>query len=214
MASKLLKTLLPIAAGLAGVNPALFGLGSWAGAGSLANAAAAFSAVNGFMPKDDRGLGGLLQAKMEKWNKGPDQMEGWDRNLYASMVTGAKFSTEQERDAYDRNIRARHAENSVNKQIATPLSGIQTAAAGGLIQGPGNITSDSIPGTIRQGGVPVDDIAVSNGEVILSGRDLAALDPSGNQDRAGMRLGGAANGSRGAEAAKMFSEMQRMRGMN
>tara|TARA_R110002126_G_scaffold35864_2_gene109814 strand:+ start:946 stop:1563 length:618 start_codon:yes stop_codon:yes gene_type:complete len=162
---------------------------------------------------DDRGLG-ALQAKMEKWNKGPDQMEGWDRNLYASMITGAKFSTEQERDAYDRNIRARHAENSENKQIATPLSGIQTAAGGGLIQGPGNITSDSIPGTIRQGGVPVDDIAVSNGEVILSGRDLAALDPSGNQDRAGMRLGGAANGSRGAEAAKMFSEMQRMRGMN
>lgn len=209
MASKLVKTLLPIAGAFLG-GPLL--------GGGLMNTFTGLQlgqTLAGMMgEKDDRGLGGLLQAKMEKWNKGPDQMEGWDRNLYASMVTGAKFSTEQERDAYDRNIRARHAENSVNKQIATPLSGIQTAAAGGLIQGPGNITSDSIPGTIRQGGVPVDDIAVSNGEVILSGRDLAALDPSGNQDRAGMRLGGAANGSRGAEAAKMFSEMQRMRGMN
>ena len=194
MASKLVKTLLPIAGAFLG-GPLL--------GGGLMNT---FTGLQ---------LGQTLAGMMgEKWNKGPDQMEGWDRNLYASMVTGAKFSTEQERDAYDRNIRARHAENSVNKQIATPLSGIQTAAAGGLIQGPGNITSDSIPGTIRQGGVPVDDIAVSNGEVILSGRDLAALDPSGNQDRAGMRLGGAANGSRGAEAAKMFSEMQRMRGMN
>jgi hypothetical protein len=206
MASKLLQTLLPIAGALLGYPQGI--MSAFAGA----QLGQTFAGLMG--KKDDRGLGGLLQAKMEKWNKGPDQMEGWDRNLYASMITGAKFSTEQERDAYDRNIRARHAENSVNKQIATPLSGIQTAAAGGLIQGPGNITSDSIPGTIRQGGVPVDDIAVSNGEVILSGRDLAALDPSGNQDRAGMRLGGAANGSRGAEAAKMFSEMQRMRGMN
>jgi|TARA_R110002167_G_C12688714_1_gene652213 hypothetical protein len=209
MASKLVKTLLPIAGAFLG-GPLL--------GGGLMNTFTGLQlgqTLAGMMgEKDDRGLGGLLQAKMEKWNKGPDQMEGWDRNLYASMITGAKFSTEQERDAYDRNIRARHAENSENKQIATPLSGIQTAAGGGLIQGPGNITSDSIPGTIRQGGVPVDDIAVSNGEVILSGRDLAALDPSGNQDRAGMRLGGAANGSRGAEAAKMFSEMQRMRGMN
>ena len=83
---------------------------------------------------------------------------------------------------------------------------------GGLIEGPGTVTSDDIDGTVRQDGVPVQDIAVSNGEVIMSGRDLAALDPEGDMDRAGMRLGGAANGSRGAEAARMFSEVQNIKG--
>lgn len=210
--ASIFSKLAPFVAGAMGFNPGFFGLGSWAGAGGLANAAAAFSAVEGLTREgDDRGIG-ALQKKMEKWNEGPAQQEGWNDNLYASIITGAKFSTAEERDAYDKAIRSRQVERSVNKQIATPLSGIQRAAAGGLIQGPGNITSDSIPGTVRQGGVPVNEIAVSNGEVIMSGRDLAALDPSGNQARAGMRLGGAANGSRGAEAARMFSEVQRMRG--
>ena len=42
-----------------------------------------------------------------------------------------------------------------------------------------------------QNGEKVEEILVSNGEVILSGKDLAALDPDGNIERAGMRLGGA-----------------------
>jgi hypothetical protein len=36
---------------------------------------------------------------------------------------------------------------------------------------------------------------------------LANMDPDGDMKRAGMRLGGAANGTRGAEAAKMFAEV-------
>ena len=40
---------------------------------------------------------------------------------------------------------------------------------------------------------------------------MAGLDPDGNMERAGMRLGGAANGTRGAEAAKMFAEVQKMK---
>ena len=43
---------------------------------------------------------------------------------------------------------------------------------GGLIQGPGDVTSDSIPGGIMQNGKKVEEILVSNGEVILSGKDL------------------------------------------
>jgi len=68
------------------------------------------------------------------------------------------------------------------------------------------VTSDSIPGGIMQNGNMVEEILVSNGEVIFSGKDLENLDPDGNMERAGMRLGNAPNGSRGAEAARMFAE--------
>jgi hypothetical protein len=79
---------------------------------------------------------------------------------------------------------------------------------GGLIQGPGNVTSDSIPGGIMQNGEKVEEILVSNGEVIFSGLDLENLDPDGNMERAGKRLGNAPNGTRGAEAARMYAEVQ------
>ncbi len=91
------------------------------------------------------------------------------------------------------------------------LGGMMESGIGGLIQGPGTVTSDSIPGGIMQNGNKVEEILVSNGEVILSGKDLAGLDPDGNMEKAGMRLGGAANGTRGAEAAKMFAEVQKLK---
>ena len=80
---------------------------------------------------------------------------------------------------------------------------------GGLIEGPGSVTSDSIPGVIKQNGERVGEIVVGNGEVIFSGKDLAALDPDGDYMKAGKRLGDAPNGSRGAMAAKMYKEMMR-----
>ena len=81
--------------------------------------------------------------------------------------------------------------------------------SGGLIEGPGSVTSDSIPGVIKQDGQNVGEIRVSDGEVIFSGKDLAALDPDGDYMKAGKRLGDAPNGSRGAMAAKMYKEMMR-----
>ena len=80
---------------------------------------------------------------------------------------------------------------------------------GGLIEGPGSVTSDSIPGIIKQNGKRVEEIAVGNGEVVFSGKDLAAMDPNGDYMKAGKRLGDAPNGSRGAMAAKMYEEMMR-----
>ena len=82
-------------------------------------------------------------------------------------------------------------------------------SVGGLIEGPGSVTSDSIPGVIKQDGQNVGEIRVSDGEVIFSGKDLAALDPNGDFMKAGKRLGDAPNGSRGAMAAKMYEEMMR-----
>jgi hypothetical protein len=158
--------------------------------------------------------------KMAKFNQGPDQEEGWDDNMYKSRYTdpatgeAPAFSTVEERDTYDRQYMASRAQeqtvNPVYKGLAS--GGLAQFAGGGLIRGPGSVTSDSIPGQIMQNGRPVEQIAVGNGEVILSGKDLANMDPDGDMKRAGMRLGGAANGTRGAEAARMFAEAGNMKG--
>tara|TARA_R110000803_G_scaffold123577_1_gene191502 strand:- start:1794 stop:2426 length:633 start_codon:yes stop_codon:yes gene_type:complete len=164
---------------------------------------------------------GQAAAREAKWNEGPEQQEGWDKNLYKSRYTGADgvapaFDTAEERDAYDKNVVSRAEQNRVidpvYKSQGMAGGGLAQFAMGGLIQGPGSVTSDSIPGSIMQNGRPVEQIAVGNGEVILSGKDLANMDPSGDMKRAGMRLGGAANGTRGAEAARMFAEVSEMRG--
>ena len=78
---------------------------------------------------------------------------------------------------------------------------------GGLIEGPGSVPSDDIPGVIVQNGSPVEQIRVSNEEVVLSGKDLAGLDPNGDWRKAGAELGSAPNGTRGAKAAEMYRRM-------
>lgn len=84
-------------------------------------------------------------------------------------------------------------------------------AVGGLIEGPGTGTSDDIPATIYQSGMPVGEAALSDGEVVLSRRDLANMDPMGNADRAADMVGNAPNGSRGEAAARMYSMMNQFR---
>ncbi len=173
--------------------------------------------------RGDRGSSGGIGSLVD-FNKGPDQQEGWDDNLYKSKyidpVTGESpaFNTAEERDAYDRQYITKYqsaaAQPAVEKVYSSDVErmsqgGIAQFVEGGLIRGPGTVTSDSIPGMITQNGRPVEEILVGNGEVILSGKDLAAMDPDGNMKRAGMRLGGAANGTRGAEAARMYAEVAR-----
>ena len=131
------------------------------------------------------------------------------KNLYASAIDGKRFDSAEERDAYDEMMRERQKQQMQGG--ITPKG----YAYGGLIEGPGSVTSDDIPGRIMQDGLPTEEILVSNGEVILSGRDLAQLDPNGNYERAGRELGDAPNGSRGAKAAEMFARTQEFKkGMN
>jgi hypothetical protein len=66
-------------------------------------------------------------------------------------------------------------------------------AMGGMIEGPGTGTSDSIPATIYQDGTPVQDAALSDGEFVMTERAVR----------------GAGNGDREAGAARMY-EMMRM----
>ena len=136
--------------------------------------------------RGDRGSSGGIGSLVD-FNKGPDQQEGWDDNLYKSKyidpVTGESpaFNTAEERDAYDRQYITKYqsaaAQPAVEKVYSSLIprmsqGGIAQFAGGGLIGGPGTVTSDSIPGMITQNGRPVEEILVGNGEVILSGKDL------------------------------------------
>ena len=206
----LFKTLLGVAA--ASFIPGIGGLLTGSAGASGLFGKLALGAIGGKILGNSGGGGdtGDLEARMAKFNSGGPSRDGALTNLFASRYGGA-FDSKEDRDAYD-------AVEVQKRAVIDPLfssaanGGIMSFQRGGLIEGPGTVTSDDIDGTVRQDGVPVQDIAVSNGEVIMSGRDLAALDPEGDMDRAGMRLGGAANGSRGAEAARMFSEVQNIKG--
>jgi|DEB0MinimDraft_10_1074344.scaffolds.fasta_scaffold05921_4 hypothetical protein len=90
---------------------------------------------------------------------------------------------------------------------------VREFARGGLIRGPGTGTSDDIDGMIYQSGRPVEHIKVSNGEVILSKKDLAAADPDGDADRAAELIGNAPNGTRAKKAAQMLMGMPEFRGV-
>ena len=90
-----------------------------------------------------------------------------------------------------------------------PASKIFGAVEGGRIEGPGTPTSDSIPAMIYQDGKPVQEAVLSTQEVVLSHKDLAAMDPNGDYERASEIIGNAKNGDRAKAAAEMYLKMQR-----
>ena len=68
------------------------------------------------------------------------------------------------------------------------------AAMGGMIDGPGTGTSDSIPATIYQNGGPVQEARLSDGEFVMTADAVR----------------GAGNGNRNAGAAKMYQMMNQL----
>lgn len=147
-------------------------------------------------------------------------------NLYYNKYTGEAFDSREARDESERAYEERASERGFGSEYEVGsdiYTGIPSRALeysprltpgyrmGGMIEGPGTVTSDSIPGMIMQNGKPVEQIAVSDGEVILSGKDLAGLDPDGNMERAARKLDSVPNGSRGKMAAKMYADMMSMR---
>ena len=125
-------------------------------------------------------------------------------NLYASRFDGTRFSTAEERDEYNRQIEEGVGINPPTQYAAT---GGQLETIGGLIEGPGTGTSDDIPAMIYQDGKPVQEAMLSNGEVVLSLKDLRNIG-GGDAEKAGKMIGDAPNGTRGAVAAKLFKNMQ------
>ena len=90
-----------------------------------------------------------------------------------------------------------------------PARDVFNVAEGGRIVGPGTPTSDSIPAMIYQDGVPVQEAALSTQEVVLSHKDLAALDPNGDYEKVSEMIGNTKNGDRGKAAAELFMKMKR-----
>lgn len=89
--------------------------------------------------------------------------------LYVDPVTGERYDTEEERDAAMER-RRRLEENDTAK----------TFYMGGMIEGPGSETSDSVPAMIYQNGQPVEEALLSDGEFVMTG---AAVRGAGNGDR-------------------------------
>lgn len=207
---------------MAGLGGLLGGLAAnllFPGAGLLGLAAGA--GIGGILEeqlfnKEDRG--GDLAEKMAKWNKGPESAEDALENLFKSNftdpITGVSphFATAEERDAYDREFLRKYGGQPV---VATPykgmaMGGMADSGIGGLIQGPGTVTSDDIPGKIMQNGRPVEDILVANNEVILSGKDMMSVTPAGKDwKQTAKRIGDAPNGQRVQTAARVFEEFRK-----
>ena len=164
------------------------------------------------------GSGGeSTEEKLARFNAAPkttDPLKNLFKSRYTTMDEAGNeisphFDTAEKRDAYDKKIEEDYLNQPITQLYSgLALGGMMESGIGGLIQGPGTVTSDSIPGGIMQNGKKVEEILVSNGEVIFSGKDLENLDPDGNIERAGQRLGNAPNGTRGAEAARMYAEVQ------
>jgi hypothetical protein len=103
--------------------------------------------------------------------------------MYFSYHTGSPFDTMEEASAEDRKFEEKMGFSYPMGQMPQPTSPF---AQGGYIEGPGTGTSDSIPAVIKQGGVPVQEALLSDGEFVMT---EAAVKGAGN----GNRKQGAAN---------------------
>ena len=81
-------------------------------------------------------------------------------------------------------------------QPTRPQAGIMGAAEGGMIDGPGSGKSDSIPAQIYQGGAPVQEARLSDGEFVMTADAVR----------------GAGGGDRAKGAAKMYRMMNQLEG--
>ena len=99
---------------------------------------------------------------------------------FINTLTDEKFATDEERDKAVAKVQALMADTQTAAQgglmSVFNLGGMASTAPrfGGLLQGPGTGTSDSIPGMIYQGGVPVQQAALSDGEFVFTNKAVKA----------------------------------------
>lgn len=99
-----------------------------------------------------------------------------------SALQDAQLAT-GERDPSYRGVQAM----DIRRRAPSRYTQRPTYAQGGLIEGPGTGTSDSIPGMIQQNGKPVEEILVSNNEFILREKDVKKIG-DGDRDLGAARL--------------------------
>lgn len=183
--------------------------------GALAGAGIGGALEEQLFRKEDTDAG--LAEKMAKYNRGPESTEDALANLFKSRFTDPEtgvsphFDTAEARDAYDRSFIEKYGGQPA---VATPYQGLATggmaeSGIGGLIQGPGTVTSDDIPGGIMQNGRKVEEILVSNNEVILSGKDMMSVTPPGKDwKETAKKIGDAPNGQRIQTAARILADLK------
>ena len=99
---------------------------------------------------------------------------------FINTLTDERFATEEERDKDVAKVQALMADTQTAAQgglmSVFNLGGMASTAPrfGGLLQGPGTGTSDSIPGMSYQGGVPVQQAALSDGEFVFTNKAVKA----------------------------------------
>ena len=116
-------------------------------------------------------LGAILQQKLFEQRKA-------DFNPVMSALEQRQYDTGERRPDY-------------TGAVLPDTPRVQTRAMGGMIEGPGTGTSDSIPATIYQNGGPVQEARLSDGEFVMTADAVR----------------GAGGGDRNAGAAKMYQMM-------
>jgi hypothetical protein len=116
-------------------------------------------------------LGAILQQKLFEQRKA-------DFNPVMSALEQRQYDTGERRPDY-------------TGKVLPDTPRVQTRAMGGMIEGPGTGTSDSIPATIYQNGGPVQEARLSDGEFVMTADAVR----------------GAGGGDRNAGAAKMYQMM-------
>lgn len=166
-----------------GVGSQLFGGAGGAAAGAAGAAGQGAGGISSLLQfaESPLVLAGLMQAAS------PKNVELMTAEQRAQAATGERLPDYQGTAVPESYTPA--------PRTPVPVPGLQRPRAyarGGMIKGPGNGTSDSIPGTIYQGNKPVEDIAVSDGEFIMTNRAVR----------------GAGNGDRNKGAARMYQMMR------
>ena len=129
-----------------------------------------------------------LDLMYQGYNERPDIMSGdVDPSIakhlpYIDPYTMKRFATKEERDAAMEQTSAYRASDA---PLRTYIA--RKYATGGEIQGPGTGTSDSVPATIYQGGKPVKDAALSDGEFVMTAKAVRGMG-NGSRERGVTRM--------------------------
>ena len=128
----------------------------------------------------DKGLASLYTPEqLATGERNPDYKGDPGKYLpFVNTLTDERFATKEERDEDVARVKALMAETQTVAQggiiSAYNLGGMATPQFGGLLRGPGTGTSDSIPGMIYQGGQPVQQAALSDGEFVFTNKAVKA----------------------------------------
>ena len=128
----------------------------------------------------DKGLGSLYsEEQLRTGERNPDVKGEPGKYLpFINTLTDERFATKEELAEDVKRVQALMAATESDDQggiiSAYNLGGMATPQFGGLLQGPGTGTSDSIPGMIYQGGRPVQQAALSDGEFVFTNKAVKA----------------------------------------